>query len=307
MVNPGFIISSALCFIATLIVIIQAISNPKKLRYLIVCYAIFTLPSAIVNNLTAEGILRQRWNTLCYLLSTSLMLSLNYYMTLDIGFKMQVRKTWLRYLFYISVLLLITVIVLLIIQIALLLSHTEREYTIRWMFILGVCLAIGGQFSAFLYAFLPLIRWKKHRTQEAHSRTTAYGIWFLAIQSMWYSLYGVLYFWFFAVNTWDQFQNMLACDYPMRFVLCLMFTFSPPAWIIDCMSSQLSSHHRSNLHTTHGGTLSQNIPDIYLPTLPAEGRYISFGEDDERKMGSQIAMINATYTQKPQPSYKSSA
>ncbi|KAI9271944.1 hypothetical protein BDA99DRAFT_308823 [Phascolomyces articulosus] len=286
MVNAGYIFSSAFGFVTTIITIIQAIRNPKKLRYIIVSFALFTLPAVIVNNLAAEGVLRDRWNSLCYLISTSLMLTLNYYMTLDIGFKI--------------------------------------EHTVRWMFILGVCLAIVGQFAAFLHAFLPLIRWKRHRTQESHSRTTAYGfcrhcrdwIWFLSIQSLWYSLYGILYFWFFAINTWDQFQNMLACDYPMRFVLCLMFTFSPPAWIIDCMSSHLSSHHRSNLNTTHGGTLSQNIPDTYMPTLLTEERYTTFGDDDDDgKMNSRIAMIHTTntitsnnsttnmMTQKPEPAY----
>ena len=69
------------------------------------------------------------------------------------------------------------------------------------------------------------------------------------------------------------------------------------------MSYQLSSHHRSNHNTAHTGTLSQNIPDTCLPTQLSEERYNTFGEDDEGKMGSRIAMIDATHTQKPQPAY----
>ncbi|KAI9489598.1 hypothetical protein BDB00DRAFT_770390 [Zychaea mexicana] len=220
---------------------------------------------------------------------------------------MQVRQSWLRYLAYISIFFLVTVFVFLIVQIVILLIHEERDYSIWWMFVLGVCLAIAGQFAAYSYAFMPLIRWKKNkRTQEAHSRTTAYGIWFLSIQSLWYSLYGVLYFWFFGVNTWDQFTNMLAVDYPMRFLLCLIFTFSPPSWIIDCMSSHLSSHNQANLNTTPG-TLSQNIPDTYMPTLLNDERYNVFGEDEEAKTSSRIAMITTASTPKPEPSYSPSS
>ncbi|KAI8141719.1 hypothetical protein BJV82DRAFT_160385 [Fennellomyces sp. T-0311] len=224
-----------------------------------------------------------------------IMVAMNHYITLDIGYKMQVRASWLKYLALGSWTTVVAVLAILVVQIVFVLVQQDREFTIRWMFIFGVCMAIVGACCAFFFSFWPLIRWRKNRTQEAHSRTTAYGIWYLSIDGIWYSLYGVLYVWFFAVNTWDQFNNMLAADYTMRFVLCLMFTWPPPKWIIDCVSSQLSSQG-NNLQTVPG-TLSQNIPDTYMPSMLSEDRFVY---DEEHKMGSRIAMVT---TQKPEATY----
>ncbi|KAI8388056.1 uncharacterized protein BYT42DRAFT_482594, partial [Radiomyces spectabilis] len=145
---------------------------------------------------------------------------------------------WKHFLVIIGMIFLVGSCICLIVQIILLSVHHE-PFPRRPVFITGVCFAIICDGSTFTYTFSSLIHWRANRINEGQSRTTALGAWYMIIQFIWYSIYGVLYIWFFAANSWTYFNAMLVFDYVLRFLLCLMYTWPPPNRPIDFMTRKL--------------------------------------------------------------------
>lgn len=165
--TPAFIVTNALCFVATCLVTIQAIRNPKKLRTFLVIYALLSLPCAIVNTLAFEDIIDDRWNSLTYLISTALMMTIRIYLVMDIGLRLQTRPGWFHGLAYTGIAFLIGSCICIVVQLGILGAHPTDQYPYRPVFITGVCLAIVSSACAYLFAFLPLIR---------SIRASAYGV-----------------------------------------------------------------------------------------------------------------------------------
>lgn len=178
--TPGYIVGDVLCLVAAILIAIQVIRKPKKLRIFIGFFAVLTLPCSIVNTLTYQGIVADRWNTLSYLISTFLMLMMHLYLIMDIGYQLHGTKDiWSQGLVLTAIALLFGSDICIVVQVAFLGAHPSDPFPFRPAFITGVCLAIFSNCAAFFYAFSPLIRWRKrNRTQEAHSKTTAYGVGF---------------------------------------------------------------------------------------------------------------------------------
>ncbi|CDS10002.1 hypothetical protein LRAMOSA02679 [Lichtheimia ramosa] len=248
--TPAFIAIDALCLVATCLVTIQAFRNPKKLRTSLVIYAILSLPCCIVNTLAFEDIIADRWNSLAYLISTAITMTIRIYLVMDIGLRLQTRPGWFHGLAYTGMAFLIGSCICIVVQLGILGAHPEDQYPYRPVFITGVCLAIVSSMCAYLFAFLPLIR---------SIRASAYGIWFLTLETSWSTVYGTIYLWFFIVNTWEwYFDIMLLMDYAMRFILCLMNAWPPPQQVIDTLSSHL--HGKSNKDHTSSQINIATVP-----------------------------------------------
>lgn len=165
--TPAFIAIDALCLVATCLVTIQAFRNPKKLRTSLVIYAILSLPCCIVNTLAFEDIIADRWNSLAYLISTAITMTIRIYLVMDIGLRLQTRPGWFHGLAYTGMAFLIGSCICIVVQLGILGAHPEDQYPYRPVFITGVCLAIVSSMCAYLFAFLPLIR---------SIRASAYGV-----------------------------------------------------------------------------------------------------------------------------------
>ncbi|EPB90719.1 hypothetical protein HMPREF1544_02463 [Mucor circinelloides 1006PhL] len=174
------------------------------------------------------------------------MLALHYWLNLDIGKHLRVGGIdWKHPLVLAGAAGLGGAMACLTTQVIILLIRND-PYPIRAAFITGVCLAIFCDSATYTYSFSSLIHLKKHRIHEGQSKTTSLGVWFLLIQSIWYIIYGVLYIWFF-FQEWEYFQVLLVLDYLARYVLCLMFTWAPPNFVITFMTGRLFSElsHKS--------------------------------------------------------------
>jgi hypothetical protein len=81
------------------------------------------------------------------------------------------------------------------------------------------------------------------------------------IQNIWYTLYGVLYIWFFIANTWTHLHTLLALDYVFRFIENLIFTWPAPKFAIDFLSSKLPTSTSIGLSTSRkiGYSNSQQV------------------------------------------------
>lgn len=165
--TPAFIVTNILCILATCLITVQAYRNPKKLRTFLVIYALLTLPCCIVNTLAFEDIVAERWNSLTYLISTALMMTMRIYLVMDIGLRLQTRPGWYHGLAYSGIAFLIGSCICIVVQLGILGAHTTDQYPFRPVFITGVCLAIVASACAYLFAFLPLIR---------SIRASAYGV-----------------------------------------------------------------------------------------------------------------------------------
>ncbi|CAO3625201.1 unnamed protein product [Mucor fragilis] len=253
---PAHIVSSSFCFISSLVITYQVIKRPNKVRFSVLGYSILTLPASIVSTLSLEGIVSQRANSLVYLVSTFIMCITHFFMVLDVGYRLRMGEANWRHPLVLcgaafsactNTLLLAEIIILGINS-----SGTE-EYPLKGAFIAGVICAIVAGSCVFTYTFMPLLYWREKRINEGHSRTTAIGIWFFFIQNLWYCIYGVLYVWFFVMNSWNYFSTLLAIDYALRFVENLLYTWPPPKIVIDYLSSKLPSTS-INLSTRKSGT-----------------------------------------------------
>lgn len=180
-VLPAHIASSAFCFIASLLIAFQVIRHPNKVRISILGYSIFTLPASIINTLAIEGIIPNRTNSLVYLVSTFLMGVTHFFMMLDVGYRLRAgsdEKVWRHPLVIIGIIFLsITGILLLVEIIVLAVNKNElEEYPVKGCFIAGVVCCIIGDSSIFTFTFLPLMSWRKSRSDHNQQKTTALGV-----------------------------------------------------------------------------------------------------------------------------------
>jgi hypothetical protein len=62
------------------------------------------------------------------------------------------------------------------------------------------------------------------------------------------------------MNSWDYFQTLLALDYAFRFIENLLYTWPPPRFVVDYLSSKLpnTSINLSTRKTTTVGGDSNN-------------------------------------------------
>ncbi|KAI8087330.1 hypothetical protein BDF21DRAFT_335174 [Thamnidium elegans] len=222
-------------------------------------------------------------------------------MLLDVGYRLRRGDgDWKHYLVVVGIVFLTITCILLFVQIIIMaVNHDgEQHFPLQGAFIAGVVAALIGDSSVFTYTFMPLIYWKKNRVNDGYSRTTALGIWFYLIQNIWYFLYGVIYIWFFVMNTWDAFPTLLALDYALRFIENLLYTWPPPKWAIDYLSAklpntsvQLSTRKTGESSTANHAMSSErynkeddveygNSPSKY-PTVP----------DQHSTFGSEVTII----------------
>lgn len=61
------------------------------------------------------------------------------------------------------------------------------------------------------------------------------------------------------MNTWDAFPTLLALDYALRFIENLLYTWPPPKFAIDYLSTKLpnSTIHLSTRRTGESSTANQ--------------------------------------------------
>lgn len=175
--TPAFIVGNAFCFISTVLIACQVYRSPKKLRIFIGIFSLLTLPCSIVDTLTFESIISDRWNSLTYLISTFLMMTMHFTMTLDMGFQLRAENaSWKHWQVVIGIGGVTASNICILVQIGILGANPLDQFPYKPAFILGVCLACVGDSSVMYYAFAPLVRRKKNRTQPIHSKTTAYGV-----------------------------------------------------------------------------------------------------------------------------------
>ncbi|CAO3617833.1 unnamed protein product [Mucor hiemalis] len=249
-VTALYIASGALEAIFTLLIAAKTFYQPKKIRIVLLSFSLLTLPASVVNILGHSNIVPSHWNAFAYLTSTLFMLALHFWLNLDIGKHLRIGGINYRSPFVIagtialggSMLCLSTQLVILLVR--------NDPHPIRAAFVTGVVMAIFCDGATYIYSFSTLIHFKSQRFHEGQSKTTAIGVWFLLIQMVWYSVYGLLYIWFFSINSWDYFTVLLVFDYAARFVLCLMFTWSPPKLVIEYMSGRFFSgiSHKENVN-----------------------------------------------------------
>ncbi|KAG2229925.1 hypothetical protein INT48_008306 [Thamnidium elegans] len=298
---PGHIVSTTFCAIASILIAYQVFKHPNKLRIFILVYSILTLPASVIATLQIEGYVSYRTNSMVYLISTLLMTVIHFFMLLDVGYRLRRGDgDWKHYLVVVGIVFLTITCILLFVQIIIMaVNHDgEQHFPLQGAFIAGVVAALIGDSSVFTYTFMPLIYWKKNRVNDGYSRTTALGIWFYLIQNIWYFLYGVIYIWFFVMNTWDAFPTLLALDYALRFIENLLYTWPPPKWAIDYLSAklpntsvQLSTRKTGESSTANHAMSSErynkeddveygNSPSKY-PTVP----------DQHSTFGSEVTII----------------
>lgn len=257
---PWHIASSSFCVFMIILIVFQVCRNPNKLRLSILGYSIMAIPPSIVNTLHVQGMISARTNAMVYLIATLLMTFAHFLMMLEVGYRLRIGEgNWKDPLVTVGMVFLGVSCILLLVQIGILAvnSSGSEEYPLKGCFIAGVVCSIIGHTSVFTYTFTPLIYWKKNRTNEGLSRITALGIWFFVTQNIWYTCYGALYVWFFVMNSWDYFATLLGIDYAMRFIDNVVYTWPPPKFIIDQLSSRLpnssmgmSTRKSSNNHST---------------------------------------------------------
>lgn len=175
--TPAFIVGNAFYFISTVLIACQVYRSPKKLRIFIGIFSLLTLPCSIVDTLTFESIISDRWNSLTYLISTFLMMTMHFAMTLDMGFQLRAENaSWKHWQVVIGIGGVAASNICILVQVGILGANPLDQFPYKPAFILGVCLACVGDSSVMYYAFAPLVRRKKNRTQPIHSKTTAYGV-----------------------------------------------------------------------------------------------------------------------------------
>lgn len=179
---PAHIVSSVFCFVSSLLIAYQVIRHPNKVRLSILGYSIFTLPASIINTLTVEGgIISPRANSLVYLVSTLLMGATHFFMMLDVGYRLRTgsdEKVWKHPLVIVGIVFLSFTGILLLAQIIILAVNKggSEEYPLKGCFITGVVCCIIGDSSIFTFTFLPLMSWRKTRSNHAQQKTTALGV-----------------------------------------------------------------------------------------------------------------------------------
>lgn len=180
-VLPPHIAGNAFCFISTVLIAYQVIRHPNKLRLFILGYSMITLPASIINTVQLENLVSVRCNVLVYLVSTLIMSVTHFFMTLDVGYRLRVGEEgnhWRDPLVLIGMLFVTGTSVFLVVQIVILALNADgqQDHPLKACFIGGVVCAIVGDCAVFTFTFKPLIYWRKNRTNEGHSRTTALGV-----------------------------------------------------------------------------------------------------------------------------------
>ncbi|KAI8985301.1 hypothetical protein BDB01DRAFT_78400 [Pilobolus umbonatus] len=236
------IVYSVLCsfeLMVTLLIQYTTWKKPRRIMYAVSIFSLFTLPASLVNVLTYAEIIDQCWNSLTYCISTAFMLSMHFWLNLDIG--QRIRPKGVQYshpLIILGILCLLCTLSCFVANMTLMFTNNE-QYPHKIIFLVGVCVSILADCITYFYAFSGLINMKKDRFHESQSKTTAIGIWYLFIQLLWYTVYGIVYVWFFC-KTWEHFITLLVMDYSLRFVLCVMFMWAPPTCVIECMAKKIS-------------------------------------------------------------------
>lgn len=176
---PAHLASSIFCFIASVLTAYQAYKHPKKLRLIILGYSVLTLPASIVTTLHVEGYVSSKSNSLVYLISTFLMMVVHFFMLFDVAHRLRLDGANMKHpLVIIALLFLSLACIDLIAQIILLAINADHKaaFPAKWMFVLGVVVAILGDGSMFTYTFIPLVYWRENQINEEYSRTTALGV-----------------------------------------------------------------------------------------------------------------------------------
>ncbi|KAG2229510.1 hypothetical protein INT48_004344, partial [Thamnidium elegans] len=247
-----YITSGFLELTASILIALKTYYKPKKIRYILLVFSILTLSASAVNILNYMDIVPNKWNSFSYLVSTTFMLTLHFWLNLDIGKHLRVGSVqYSNPLVLAGVITLSGSLLCLACQTIILLVRND-DYPIKPAFVTGVTLAIFCDGTTYLYSFSALINLRSQRIHEGQSRTTSLGVWFLLIQSLWYCAFGVLYVWFFC-QTFESFNTLLVLDYILRFILCLMFTWSPPAFVIEFMSGRFFSSLSQKSHHQDAG------------------------------------------------------
>ncbi|KAI9478729.1 MAG: hypothetical protein EXX96DRAFT_572017 [Benjaminiella poitrasii] len=234
-----YITSGALEAAALLLIALKTYRQPKKIRYILMLFGMINLPASIINIISYFQFVDSHWNVFAYIMSTLFMLAQHFWLNLDIGKHLRIINgiLWKHPLVLIGTFALAGSIICLVTEIIILLIRND-PYPVDGAFITGVCLSILCDGTTYLYSFSPLIYLKKNRHYENQSRITSIGVWYLLIQMIWYILFGILYIWFFC-QTWESFTVLLVVDYSLRIILCLMFTWAPPNFIIEIMKANL--------------------------------------------------------------------
>lgn len=171
-----FVTSVAFETVAALLIAAKTLYQPKKVRYVLFAFSILTLPASIVNVLYYQNIVSSHWNSFAYLVSTLFMLTIHFWLTLDIGKHLRSEGIQYKSPFVVGGAIgLVLATACLIIQIVLLFIR-DRAHPARPLFIAGVCLAIISDGATYTYSFSSLIRLKSQRLHEGQSRTTALGV-----------------------------------------------------------------------------------------------------------------------------------
>jgi hypothetical protein len=154
----------------------KTISQPRKIRYVLLTFSLLTLPASTVTILSYMDKVAMHWNSFAYLLSTLFMLGLHFWLSLDIGKHLRVGGIeWKHPLVLIGAAGLGGSMTCITVQLIVLLIRNDA-YPIRPTFITGVCLAIFCDGATFIYSFSSLVHLKQRRFHEGQSRTTSLGV-----------------------------------------------------------------------------------------------------------------------------------
>ncbi|KAI9248120.1 hypothetical protein EDC94DRAFT_625171 [Helicostylum pulchrum] len=271
-----YITSGFLEITACVLIAVKTYYKPKKIRCILLLFSVLTLPASAVNILNYTGILPNKWNSFSYLVSTTFMLTLHFWLNLDIGKLLRVGSVQYRNPLVLAGVITLSGSLLCLTCQTIILLVRDDEYPIKPAFVTGVTFAIFCDAATYLYSFSALINLRSQRIHEGQSRTTSLGVWFLLIQFLWYGAFGVLYVWFFC-QTFEYFNTLLVFDYILRFILCLMFTWSPPRFVIEFMSGRFFSSLSQKSHSQGAG----DTGSTFAITTDAKENGSSFGDNQE--------------------------
>ncbi|KAI8879731.1 hypothetical protein K501DRAFT_256283 [Backusella circina FSU 941] len=223
------------------------------------------------------------------------MLLSHMYMLTDLGCRLRSEEAnWRHPLVMASVFFLLCALSMLLSQIIVLSQKPDWDYPLWSTFIISICISIVSVSFIFTYTFMPLIYWKKNRKTVGYSRTTALGIWFFSLQNLCFICNLTLYIWFFIEKNWEYWQILLAFDYTLRYFQNLIYSWPPPAIVIDFLTDQLattmiqcgSNRDRYNVNIVMNSEAYTNSGDVeMLQTFPKTKRTEFMNESSDSLYG----------------------